>query len=291
MKPLYAYAVVLAAFAACSAPPKETATETAAAPELKAPTLTMKWETEPTLTTCESVLYDKANDVLYVANIAGDPSGVDGVGFVSKVGLDGKVIDAQWVKGLNAPKGMGLANGKLYVADINTIVEIDPSNGKVTNKYAVEGAQFLNDITTDNSGKVFVSDSNTGTVSVLENGKITTFLSGQKGPNGLLSDGSDFLMASFAEGTLNRVDGGQVVLIADSVENADGIEAVGDGGWLVSSWNGKVTYVGADGRTKVILNTTADSVSAADIEYIPEKKLLLVPTFFKNKVVAYELAN
>jgi hypothetical protein len=110
--------------------------------------------------------------------------------------------------------------------------------------------------------------------------------------NGLLADGDTFLAASFQQGTLNTVDASkQLVLKADSIENADGIEAFGDGGYLVSSWNGKVTYVGPDGTTKVIINTTADTVSAADIEYIPEKKLLLVPTFFKNKVVAYELGN
>jgi sugar lactone lactonase YvrE len=285
MKQLIALAVVLAVITACQ-PTKETKSES------KAPTATKKWETEPTLTTCESVLYDKNADVLYVADIAGGPDSVDGVGYISKVGLDGKVIDAQWVKGLNAPKGMGLANGKLYVADINTLVEIDPATGAVTKTYPVEGAVFLNDVTTDASGKVYVSDTGTGIVSVLDNGAVSTYLTGITGPNGLLSDGDTFFVASFPQGTLSTVDASkQLVLKADSIENADGIEAVGDGGYLVSSWNGKVTYVAPDGTTKVIINTTADSVSAADIEYIPEKKLLLVPTFFKNKVVAYELGN
>jgi sugar lactone lactonase YvrE len=283
MKQLIAIAVVLAVLAAC-----QTARETKT--EVKAPTLTQKWETDTLLTTCESVLYDKNADVLYVADISGKPDSADGVGFIAKVGLDGKIVDAQWVKGLNAPKGMGLANGKLYVADINNIVEIDPATGAISKKYPVEGAQFLNDITTDASGKVYVSDSNTGVVSVLENGAVTTYLSGLSGPNGLLADGDTFFVASFKDGTLNTVDGQkQLVLKADSVENADGVEAVGDGGYLVSSWNGKVTYVAPDGKTTKILDTTSGSVSAADIEYIPEKKLLLVPTFFKNKVVAYEL--
>lgn len=282
-KTLLAIAVVITVIAACSAP-KETTTE------LKAPTLTMKWETDTVLTTCESVLYDKANDILYVANIAGKPDSVDGIGFISKVALDGKVTEAQWVKGLNAPKGMGIANGKLYVADITEIVEIDPATGAITNKYKVEGASFLNDITTDGAGKVYVSDSNSGAVSVLENGTVTSFLTGQAGPNGLLSDGDTFLVALWAEKTLNTVDASkQVTMKADSIENPDGIEAVGDGGYLVSSWNGKVTYVAPDGRTREILNTSADGVSAADIEYIADKKLLLIPTFFKNKVVAYEL--
>jgi|ERR1044071_2215826 sugar lactone lactonase YvrE len=286
MKPLIALAVVLTVITACQ-PTKEQKTE------VKTPSLTMKWASDTTLTTCESVLYDQNADVLYVADIAGKPDSIDHVGYISKLGLDGKVIDAQWVKGLNAPKGMGLANGKLYVADINTLVEIDPATGTVTKSYPVEGAKFLNDVTTDGSGKVYVSDSNTGTVSVLENGTISPYLTGIAGVNGLLSDGNTFLVASFSGGTLNTVDGSkQVVLKADSVENADGVEAVGDGGYLVSSWNGKVTYVAPDGTTTKLLDTTGEkNQSAADIEYIPSKKLLLVPTFFGNKVVAYELTN
>ena len=87
MKQLIAIAAAITVIAACS-PTKETMQE------LKAPTLTLKWETDTVLTTCESVLYDKAKDVLYVANIMGKPDSVDGVGSIGKVGLDGKVIDA-----------------------------------------------------------------------------------------------------------------------------------------------------------------------------------------------------
>jgi streptogramin lyase len=284
MKQFIALAVVMTVIAACQ-PTKETKTES------KAPTVTMKWASDTTLTTCESVLYDKNADVLYVADIAGKPDSIDGVGFISKLGLDGKVIDAQWVKGLNAPKGMGLANGKLYVADINTLVEIDPTTGTVTKSYPIAGAAFLNDVTTDASGKVYVSDTGTGIVSVLENGTLTPYLTGVNGVNGLLADGDTFLVAQFEAGTLNTVDASKAIILkADSVANADGIEALGDGGYLVSSWNGKVTYVAPDGTTTVILDTTGEkNQSAADIEYIAEKKLLLVPTFFGNKVVAYEL--
>jgi hypothetical protein len=284
MKHILALLVVAAVVAACTSTKESTTTA-------KAPTLTLKWESDTLLTTCESVLYDKQNNILYVADIAGKPDSADGVGFISKLGLDGKIVDAQWVKGLNAPKGMGLYNGKLYVADINNLVEIDIATGAISKKYPVADAQFLNDVTVDGSGNVYVSDSNTGVVSILDKGVISTYLTGVEGVNGLLSDGNTFLVASFKNGTLNTVSSKQIVLMADSVENADGIEAVGDGGYLVSSWNGKVTYVSADGATTQILDTTAGSVSAADIEYIPELKLLLVPTFFKNKVVAYDVAN
>jgi len=249
------------------------------------------WETDSVIAVPESVLPVK--DILYISLIDGAGWTADGKGGVGKLSRDGKIIDTVWITGLNAPKGMGLANGKLYVADINAIVEIDPANGTVTKSYPVEGAKFLNDITTDASGKVYVSDTGTGIVSVLDNGAVSAYLTGVNGVNGLLSDGETFLVASFSGGTLNTVDASkQVILKADSVENADGVEAIGDGGYLVSSWNGKVTYVAADGTTKEILNTTGEkNQSAADIEYISSKKLLLVPTFFGNKVVAYELGN
>ncbi len=277
-------------FAACQSSKKETPEETVT--ESSSPTLTMKWETDTVLTTCESVIYDPANDILYVANINGVPDVKDGNGFISRVSLDGKVTTTQWVTGMDAPKGMGIYNGKLYVTDIDRIHEIDIASGKISNTYPAEGATFLNDITVDESGKVYISDSGMGNILLLDNGTVTVWMSGLEGPNGLLAEGDNLKMASFAAGTFNTIDRNkQVTLVADNIENGDGVKAVGDGGYLVSSWNGMVHYVDPDGKAKLILDTRADSVNAADIEYIADKKLLLVPGFFKNKVIAYELSN
>ncbi len=75
--------------------------------------LIKKWETDSVLKVPESVLFDGKNNVLYVANIEGkEPWGKDGKGSIGKVGTDGKIIAAEWVPGLNAPKGMGLYNNQ-----------------------------------------------------------------------------------------------------------------------------------------------------------------------------------
>ena len=77
--------------------------------------LVKKWESDATLKTPESVLFDPAGRVLYVSNIDGkEPWTKDGAGSIGKVGLDGKVIAAEWVKGLEAPKGMALHKGKVF---------------------------------------------------------------------------------------------------------------------------------------------------------------------------------
>lgn len=270
------------------------ATDTTVVAEPKMPvTLTKKWETDASMTTCESVIYDKANDILYVANINGAPDGKDGNGFISKLGLDGKVTEVQWVKGMDAPKGMGIANGKLYVTDIDRVHEIDIATGKITKTYKVPGAKFLNDITTDGAGKVYVSDSGGGTISVIENGKLSKWIENLQGPNGVFAEGNEILTVLWDGKTLNVIDPAskQLTVKTDSIENGDGIEAIGNGEYLVSSWNGMVHHIGADWKKTLVLDTRADSVNAADIEYIQDKNLLLIPTFFKNKVVAYELSK
>jgi outer membrane protein assembly factor BamB len=285
MKKLILLVLVASIFAACQTGTQETVAD--AVPSVK-----NLWQTDTVLTTVESVIYDPTSDALYVSNIAGDPSGKDGNGSIGKVGLDGKVIAAQWVKGMDAPKGLGIWNGKLYVADIDRIHEIDIATATVANSFAVDSAKFLNDVTVDSNGRVFVSDSNTGNVYVLDNGAVSVWLTGLDGPNGLLAEGDKMMLALWNQKTLNVVDAGkQITMKSDSLENPDGIEAVGNGGYLVSSWNGMVHYVDQNGKATMIIDTRADSVGAADIEYIQEKNLLLVPTFFTNTIMAYELTK
>jgi sugar lactone lactonase YvrE len=298
MKQFILLALIVASMTmACQKSSKENSDTTATADSAAVPpalpvTLTLKWETDTTLTTCESVIYDKERDVLYVANINGSPDGKDGNGFISKVSLDGKITEVKWVnKGMDAPKGMGIANGKLYVADIDRVHEIDPATGKITKTHKAKDAKFLNDISTDASGKVYISDTGAGTILVIENGKLSQWLDKLNGPNGLLAEEGRLLLAQFAGQDLNTIDwtSKQVTQVADSIDSADGIEALGDGAYLVSSWAGMVTHVSADWKKTVLLDTRGESVNAADIEYIQEKNLLLVPAFFKNKVMAYEV--
>src|SRR5690349_213333 len=95
--------------------------------------LTKLWESEAALKTPESVRFDAKRKVLYVSNIDGEPWAADGKGSIAKIGLDGKVIAAEWVTGLDCPKGLALSDdGKwLYAADAGGIVVIDVDAGKI----------------------------------------------------------------------------------------------------------------------------------------------------------------
>jgi hypothetical protein len=282
----YLIPIILATSIIACGPKKETR-------EIKSPpTLTKKWETDTLLTTSESVIYDDKNNVLYVSNINGDPSTKDGNGFISTVSLEGKVTNATWVTGMDAPKGMGIYNGKLYVSDIDRVHEVDITSAKIINSYKYDSAKFFNDITIDSTGTVYVSDTGAGTILKLENGALVVWVEGVAGVNGLLAEGNDLQMVSFELGVFNTIDANkQITERTDSLPNGDGIESLEEGGYLVSCWDGVVHYVSPEWKNTVLLDTRADTISAADIEYIAEKRLLLVPTFFKNTVVAYEVSK
>src|SRR5690606_14654958 len=116
-------------------------------------------------------------------------------------------LEREWVSGLNAPKGMGIMDGKLYVTDIDEIVEIEIESKQITNRYPVEGAVFLNDLDTY-QGIVYVSDSRASNIHVLENGKVRTFAKEQKGINGLRVSDKGTLYGLDGEGLKKYADDG-----------------------------------------------------------------------------------
>ena len=62
------------------------------------------WETEKIFELPESVIYDSKNDVLYVSNITDHPFNKDGTGYISKIGLDGTVIEKNGLTNLTLLK-------------------------------------------------------------------------------------------------------------------------------------------------------------------------------------------
>ena len=249
------------------------------------------WSTDTLLKVPESVLFDGKNKVLYVANIDGQPWANDGKGSIGKVGLDGKIIAVDWVSGLQAPKGMGLYKNKLYVADLTELVVIDVTTGTIIERIAVEGAGGLNDVSADENGTVYVTDSRARRVYEVKDSKASMLLDSSKlkGPNGILKQKGNLYVLD-AGGMYRMEKDGSLTKLAEGMEGGtDGIENVGGSDFLVSTWGGVVYYVAADGTKQVLLDGRADKINSADIGYDAAKRIVYIPTFWKNSVVAYEL--
>lgn len=247
------------------------------------------WETDSSLKTPESVLYDAGNKVLYVANIDGEPWGRDGKGSIGKVGLDGKIIATDWVTGFNCAKGMGLHNDLLYVADLTCVRVVDIKKGTIVDTIRFENAIALNDLSVDRDGIVYVTDSRAKKLYRIENKKPVLLLDSLKGPNGVLKNNDGlFLLDAGAMYKVN--DDRSLTKIAEGMEGGtDGIENISGNDYIVSCWGGTIYYVEPNGNKQLLLDTRAEKKNTADIGINPKSKIIYVPTFFKNSVVAYEV--
>lgn len=283
---------VLISMIACTSKKSEK-TEESPSEEIQV-SLEKVWETDTVLSTPESSLYDKKNNVVYVSCIAGvPPDARDNDGFIAKISpQDGSIIELQWVTGLDAPKGLGLYDSTLYVTDIDEVVAISTMDGSISGRYPVDSARFLNDITVDTEGNVYFSDSGAGKVYKLSNGEVSLWADVSGGPNGLYYDGEKMMVATFGSGDFNEIDliTQEVKPVVDSIPGGDGVVKVGED-FLVSNWNGEVYYITSDYTKKKILDTKDAGANAADISFIADSNLLLVPTFFGNQIVAYKLTK
>ncbi len=257
-----------------------------------APAQTVKeiWRT-PGFNGPESVEWDSAAGVFYVSNMGKDPMAHDGDGYIAVVGADGKIKTDKWVTGLDAPKGMAVVGGKLYTADIDKLVEIDIAAGKISNSYPVKDAKLLNDVTAGPDGKIYVSDTFTNSVWMLDGGKMSLLAQDPllMGANGLTVVGNALVVADLGDASqgFDKIKPGYVVSIdlatkavtafgsADPAGTLDGIEPDGMGGVLMTdNMGGRLLEQAPGGAAKEVAKLEP---GAADMEFVPDHNLIVVP--------------
>jgi len=311
---------VIAALAACkkkaeqkpAEPPPATPPAAADAPEAKAPEAPAAWDGKSVLklegfSTPESVLYDADDDVYLVSNINGKPLDADDNGFISKVTTDGKVAELKWIDGakdnikLDAPKGLAIANGTLYVADINVVRQFDLKTGAPKPDIKIDGATFLNDMAAGKDGSVYVTDSGldasfkpTGSDAIyqidkagkvkqlIKNGDLNKDLGG---PNGVIVDDKGTAWAvTFRSGEIYSVDAKGKRSKPEKLPKGhlDGIVTLDGGDVLVSSWEGSSVFRGKPGGAwKPVVENVQ---SPADIGWDSKRQRLLIPLFHGNAI-------
>ena len=253
-----------------------------------AQSLTKVWSTSDGLKTPESALFDAKSNNIYVTNIDGDASAKDGNGFISILDIDGKIKNLHWVTGLNAPKGQAIHDGNLYVADIDELVIISLKDAKITSKVKLPNAKFLNDVTAAEDGTVFVTDMRDNKIYVLANGKLNLWLEDKliNNPNGLWAEKGKLYIGTekIIQADLKTKE---LKVLADNCGGIDGLEKMENGDFVYSNWPGRIFVT--KGAESIKLLDTVDKQNTADIDYVPGKKLVIVPTFSGNSVDAYKL--
>ncbi|WP_437767835.1 hypothetical protein WMF27_16920 [Sorangium sp. So ce281] len=264
--------------------------------------------------TPESVLHDEERDVYLVSNIVGSPVEKDDRAFISRVSPDGEILDLTWIDGasegvtLNAPKGMAIAGGRLYVADIDTIRVFDASDGTPIDDIEVAGAGLLNDVAAMPDGSIVVSDSGVaieggaftsiGTdalVAVDPGGEVSRLIADPAlpHPNGVACAEGEIWVAYLGAARVDALDASAQLRreIALPAGTLDGLVRLDDGRLLVSSWDaGAVFEIEPAGDAAPRISTLAAELpSPADLGWDRARNRLLVPLFNDGELVLLDV--
>lgn len=183
-----------------------------------------------------------------------------------------------------------MAGDKLYVSDVDKLVEIDIAAGKVAARYPAPGATFLNDVAVAPDGTVLAADSGTGRIFALRQGAMTVWSADPelKSVNGLLAEPGRLVVTTM-EGKLLAIDypARAVKVLATGLGQADGVTP-GDGdNYFVSEWPGRLFRVTPQGQAQVLMDTRKKGAYIND--FIRVGDLLIVPSWEPGKVSAYRI--
>jgi hypothetical protein len=206
----------------------------------------------------ESVAYDPKAKVLYVSEFGSklDPVLKDGMGRISKVSLDGKVLEQKFLpaaggEALNKPKGIWVSGDRLWVTDIDVVWVFDLKTKK-GRKVALPGIQFANDpAVADNV--LYVSDNRSDQLFKVEPAdflnvkgqpRVTNVFRGASvNPNGLypMGDGMLLMVGFLAPDKPRSIYAlgvsGQIKDLSGPIGRLDGIYRMSDGTLLATDWN------------------------------------------------------
>lgn len=276
-----------------------------AAPVKKHARLKKVWETKKVLLTPESVLYDAKRDILYVTSFDNryNKNAKPGqyTGYISRVTTDGQIDIHKWVTGLHAPAGLCMVRDKLYTVERKKLVEIDVDSGKIVKRYDIPDADFPNDIAADAKGNIYISDTSPSShidsrIYRFRRGMVDVWVDGDEiyRANGLFVYRNKLLVGNSGDCSLKAIDIATKKIDKVATFGAgivDGIRVDSRGNYLVSLWEGLVFLVSRAGQVTEVLDVLPQNINTADFEFIKKKKLLVIPTFTDNRVIAYELVD
>jgi DNA-binding beta-propeller fold protein YncE len=260
----------------------------AAAPAPRPFRLEQIWRLEG-LANPESAALSADRTFLYVTNVNGEAAARDGNGFISRVGVDGRMLEREWMRGFNAPKGVARAGDTLYVADIDTLHIIDTAT-KTDSRVRAPGARFLNDVAVAPDGLVLAADSQTQRIYALRGRSMNAWKEGVllESVNGLWPEPERLVVTTMA-GRLLAIDYRvkEITVLAEGLANADGVAPLGGGEYLVSDWPGRLFRVRANGSNEVVFDTTAQRTLLNDFLLVGD--ILYQPNWEPSTITAYRV--
>lgn len=237
--------------------------------------LRLVWTCSAPFEKVESVVYDATRACIYVSN--GKAYGLGQDGFISKISLDGEVIDLKWIKDLNRPTGMAMYGDRLYVADVNALLIIDPSTASVLKRLEVPINYGINDVAVSEEGTVFVTASAIHAILRLVEQELEMWVQDealmqwangiQARPGALLVGGEHLVRID--------LDSKDIAVMATEpkVRDFEGVAQMEAKTILASTVENSALYLIQGGKSSLLLQPEG---YFGDLEYLPKAKRLII---------------
>jgi hypothetical protein len=233
----------------------------------------------------------------------------DGKGYISKVSLDGAVLEERFLPAagqtLNKPKGIWISGGRLWTTDIDGVWEFDLKTKK-GRKVMLPGIQFANDpailkgdlYVSDNRGDQIYKVSPADFLDMSGEPKVGVVVA-NKGisPNGLHPSGDGTLLAvgfksdKEARGIFSISADGVVKAVSKPIGRLDGVYQLRSGTLLVTDWNSGSLFAWTG---KSDMKTLASGFKGpADFAVVPNDKgtLVVVPDLVASELRLVQLGK
>ncbi|OJJ16990.1 hypothetical protein BKI52_30195 [marine bacterium AO1-C] len=261
------------------------------------PVIEKIWQISKGLEFPESVVYDKENNVLYVSNykrfVRNGSSYADCS--ISKVGLNGQIIDKNWIPNLSSPTGLFLKDGLLYIVERFGIAIYDIKNDKMKARHRIKHNFLINDITVDNENNMYVTEAGNNTLYRIKENKVTSWIKSDSigDANGISFIDDKIYIGVNKDGFLKSIDT-KTKQISNVYHlgkgNIDGIKKRGNQ-LLISLYEKGMRLIDENGEIIEFANTASTGLHCADFEYIPHKDMIIVPSLFDNTLTAYKFKD
>jgi len=234
----------------------------------------------------ESIIWDESNSRYLISNVNNHVNG-----YILSYDPSTNTIENFINTGLDSPKGMYILDGILYVTDITRVKGYNIEDKTQTMNIEIPGSAWLNDITGDGSGSLYISDTDTGNIHllVIATGIISTFAN-TSSPNGLLYDinNNRLLVCSWGNNAnIKAIDlTNQTVstVINTGFSNFDGLVIDNCGNYYISSWGSNTVYR-YDKDFEIRQSVWLGLNGPADIYFNLSRHELVSPNFNNNTIL------
>jgi len=254
------------------------------------------WISPPLFGAPESAAYDAERELLYVTNYYFSPAG--GTEVVSQVGLDGRMVNARWITGLEHPTGIAVRGELVFFVERRSLTEADRETGEIVERHAFPDPGFPNDVAFDEAGAAYVSDGQQGRIYRFAGESVEVWYEGLPGfqPNGLFARGGELYVGDSGLGSIVAIDleSRALRLVAHLGLGAivDGLQVGEDGTVLTTDYGGgRLFRFTPDGGRTVLLDASRSRLHLADFAWLPDRGLLVFPTLVDGHLRAYTLAD